>query len=109
MERATEEITLSDGRKLTIQELNGLDEMIAAQVVGKEMNTGAGIVQYRAVLNAFSIASMDGEKIKRPTKLVEVQTFLSQFKMKDTSRIGKAFSRLNDDIEDESGEVKAAD
>lgn len=109
MEKETEIVILKDGRKITVSELTGMDEMIAAKVVGAEMNTGAGLLQYRAVLNAFAITEIDGEKVKRPTSLVDAQIFLSKFRTKDTARISKAYSRLNDDTEDDLGETPAAE
>ena len=98
--RDFEIVPLRDGRKVKVVELTGLDEMIAAKIAGEEMNNGGGVVQYHAILHALSIKEVDGAPITRPTNLTQARALLAQFKMKDTSRIGKAFSRLNDDIED---------
>jgi len=109
MERLFKIVNLSDGQKVKVQELTGMDEMIAAKVVGNEMNKpGAGMLQMRAVLQAFSIVEINEKPVKRPGNLVEVQAFMGKFKMRDTSRIGKAFSKLNDDIEAE-GETSAVE
>ncbi|MHB1651670.1 MAG: hypothetical protein ACYCVD_04225 [Desulfitobacteriaceae bacterium] len=112
-EREFEMVTLKDGRELKIIELTGLDEMIAAKIAGDEMNTGAGIIQYHAILHALSIKEMDGASVKRPTNLTEARALMAKFKMKDTSRIAKAFSKLNDDFEEKDpnkqGEPSAAE
>jgi len=112
--RESEIVTLKDGRKVKVIELTGLDEMIAAKIAGDEMNTGAGVIQYHAILHALSVKEIDGAPVKRPTNLTEARALMATFKMKDTSRISKAFSRLNDDVEEKKtatnqGEDSAAE
>jgi len=114
VERETEIVTLKDGRKVKIIELTGLDEMIAGKIAGDEMNTGGGVIQYHAILHALSIKEIDGAPVIRPTNLTAARALMVKFRMKDTSRIAKAFSRLNDDIvetktEDDQGEISAAE
>ena len=104
-DRDSEIVTLKDGRQVKVIELTGLDEMIGAKITGDEMNTGAGVVQYHAVLHALAIKEIDGAPVKRPTNLTEARALMAKFKMKDTSRIAKAFSRLNDDIEEKKPET----
>lgn len=102
--RDSEIVELRDGRKVKIIELTGLDEMIAAKIAGEEMNNGGGVVQYHAILHALAIKEIDGTPVQRPTNLTQARALMAQFKMKDTSRIAKAFSRLNDDIEEKKPE-----
>lgn len=111
MEKETIVVELKDKRKITVSELTGLDEMIASKVTGVEMNTpGSGMLQYRQILLAFSIVAIDDKPTERPTDINKVRAFLAGFKMKDTSKLQKAFSQLNDaDKEDSEGEVQATE
>ncbi|WP_088187541.1 hypothetical protein [Desulfosporosinus sp. FKA] len=115
MEREFEIVKLNDGREVKVVELTGLDEMIAAKVVGKEMNQpGAGGLQLRYILLAFAVKEVDGKEIQRPVKLNDVRGFLAGFTSRQLSQIGKAYSRLNDYIEkkeeaSDEGEVSAAE
>ena len=98
MEKDFQIVKLSDKREVKVTELTGLDEMIAMNVTGKELdNSSAGIMQYRYVLMCFSIVEIDGKKIERPKNLTEVRAFMAQFKIKDTTRISTAYYSLNTD------------
>ena len=111
MERETEIIALSDGRKVTIQETTGLDEMIAQKIIGKDMKNQGDLINLPAVLLTTSIVEIDGEKFIRPRNIVEVQAFMSNLKSKDKSKLEKAYGRLNNDVEVENalGEEPAAE
>ncbi len=105
-------VKLNDGRKVKVGELTGLDEMIAAKVIGSEMDKfGSGAVQLRYVQLSFSIKEIDGKPVKRPTNINEARAFMAQFTSKQLAKIGKVYSKLNDYTEDEEteqGEASAA-
>lgn len=93
------------GKTIRMAELDGLDEMIAAKIAGAELNNGAGVIQYRTILLAFSVVEIDGKPVKRPSSLNEVRAFMKQFKMKDTAIMQKKFQELNDP----TGETSASE
>jgi hypothetical protein len=98
----TEEVTLNDGRKVLVSETTGLDEMIGAQIVGDDMNPmkpGASALMMRSVFTVLSIKEIDGKKVDRPTNLPQIQSFMANFTSKQLSKIGAAYSRLNDDMD----------
>jgi hypothetical protein len=108
VEKEYEIVILSDGRKVKVVETTGLDEMIAVKVASgqadenNQMSAAVGsAMQLRMVMIAFSIQEIDGAQVKRPTKLLDVQAFMGQFTSRQLAKIGKAYSRLNDDIEGE--------
>lgn len=98
-------VELDDGRKIKVVETTGLDEMIAAKVIGKEMDKfGSGAVQLRYVNVAFAIKEIDEQHVKRPTTINEVRTFMAQFTSKQLGKLNKAHSNLNEYKEDEETE-----
>ena len=95
--RAFEIVELEDGRKVKVVETTGLDEMIAAKVIGKEMDKfGSGAVQLSYIKLAFAIKEIDDQPIKRPTNINEVRTFMAKFTSKQLGKLSKANSKLND-------------
>lgn len=102
--RNFQEVCLDDGRKVKVYETTGLDEMIAAKVIGKELDKfGSGAVQLRYVNVAFSIKEIDGQPIRRPTNLNGVREFMAKFTSKQLGKISKAYSELNEYKDDEDG------
>lgn len=100
--RAFEIVELEDKRKVKIVETTGLDEMIAAKVIGKEMDKfGSGAVQLRYVNVAFAIKEIDDQPVKRPTNINEVRALMAKFTSKQVGKISKAHSNLNEYKEDE--------
>ena len=98
----TEDVVLNDGRKVVVSEMTGLDEMIGAQIVGDGMNPmkpGSSALMMRTVFTVLSIKEIDGKKVDRPTNLVQIQSFMAGFTSKQLSKIGAAYSRLNDDMD----------
>ena len=96
----TEDVVLNDGRKVTVSETTGLDEMIGAQIVGDDMNPvkpGASALMMRTVFIVLSIKEIDGNKVNRPTSLTQIEAFMAQFTSRQLQKIGAAYSRLNDD------------
>jgi|GEM_PF-3667013 hypothetical protein len=107
MEREFELVKLKDGREVKVTELTGLDDMIAAKVIGKEMSTpGAGQLQLRYVMLVFAIKEINGKEVKRPVSLNDVRTFMAGFTSKQIGQIGMAYSRLNDYKEDTKGDTE---
>ena len=104
-----EEVTLTDGRVVKVEELTGLDEMIAKKLLGGSIKQQGDLIQLREVLLAFAIKEIDGKKVDRPRNIVDVQTLMSQLKSKDTARLDKAYNRLNSDVEEAAGESQAVD
>lgn len=113
MEKEFELVKLNDGREAKVTELTGLDEMIAAKVIGKEMDkVGSGSVQLKYIQLAFSVKEINGTACPRPKTLDEVRTFMAGFTSKQLAQIGKAYQRLNVLTEDEGndqGEDTAAE
>jgi hypothetical protein len=111
VERETEIVTLSDKRKVTIQETTGLDEMIAQKIIGKDMKNQGDLINLPAVLLTMAISEINGEKFSRPNNLVAVQSFMGSLKSKDKARLEMAYQRLNQDVEVENdqGEEQAAE
>jgi hypothetical protein len=100
--RNSEIVELEDGRKVKVVETTGFDEMIAAKVIGKEMDKfGSGAVQLRYVNVAFAIKEIDEQPVKRPTTINEVRTFMAKFTSKQIGKLSKAYSKLNEYKEDE--------
>ena len=100
--REFEIVELNDGRKVKIVETTGLDEMIAAKVIGKEMDKfGSGVVQLRYINVAFAIREIDEQQVKRPVNINEVRTLMTKFTSKQLGKINKAYSNLNEYKEDD--------
>lgn len=96
---------LDDGRKVKVVETTGLDEMIAAKVIGKAMDQfGSGAVQLRYVNMAFAIKEIDDQPVTRPKSINEVRTFMAKFTSKQLGKLSKVYSKLNEYKEDEEGE-----
>ena len=101
-------VELDDGRKVKVSELTGLDEMIAAKVVGAEQGAmGGQMLTYQQVLIAFSITEIDGKPVQRAANLNQIRALMAQFKMRHTSRIALAFNELN--VPQGEGEAQAAE
>ena len=104
MDRMTESVLLSDGRKVLVQELTAMDGMSAKKVLNAKSTSD--MMQIEEVLVCFSIQQIDGSPFTRPTMLVGVQGFMSTIKAKDFRKIQAAYKNLNE--ESDEGEASAA-
>lgn len=105
MDRITETVVLSDGRKVTLREMSAMDMMVASKVANAKGQVDGMAMMATSI--CLSIADIDGVKNARPTNLVGVQTFMAQIKAKDFAKLTSAYQRLNEDAEE--GEAPAVD
>jgi predicted house-cleaning NTP pyrophosphatase (Maf/HAM1 superfamily) len=98
MEKQIKKVKLSDGREVSVSETTGMDEMIASKIAGEKANSALGYSGNASfILLAISLVEIDGRKQKRPTSLLDVQTFFNQFKSKDLRKLQQAYTELNTD------------
>lgn len=105
MNRLTETVSLSDGRKVLMQELSAMELMAASKLATSKGDSDA--MAMAASATCFSIAEVDGQKFPRPTNIVSVQAFMGGLKARDFARLTAAYGRLN--AGDDEGEAVAVD
>lgn len=105
MDRTTEEVKLSDGRVVVMQDLTGADQLVASRIVNAKDQ--GDFVAMTATLTCLGIQSIDGKPFARPARMTDVQLFMAGIRMRDLNKLQTAFGRLNGD--DSAGEAPAAE
>lgn len=92
------DVTLADGRKVTVRNLNGADEMLALQLVGKQLKQDEIVVGMLLVSNMQFVLSMvllDDQQIATPKNYAEALTLLGSFEKADLDKVREAYQELN--------------
>lgn len=106
----TVDVILTDKRtKVKMRELSGMQMMAASKMATGKSGDADGIT-LAAVCLCMSIVEFDGQPHKRPSSIVEVQTFMAGIRGRDFSKLSQAYGSINGEGEpDASGEDQAAD
>lgn len=108
LDLASKDITLSDGRVVTIREATGLEDMLVEGIVGQDptLNDKQRVklaLLIGRVSALCSIKVIDGQEQIMPTTIGEAMRLASQFKKRDLDKIIMEYTKF---IGDESGELQ---
>jgi hypothetical protein len=93
------EKTLCTGKKVVVNELSALEEVLAYQLLGKsydEKNMIGTATLQRSLLTLLSIGSVDGVDYVPPKSLEDAFTKLKDFSKKEWNEIQALYSEVND-------------
>jgi len=99
------EKTLKDGTKIVMKELSALEEMLAIEIISKDIDESNDIkngMQHRFVSCLLSIVKVDDEDFIGPTNLEEAYALLANL----PSRKWKQILEVHDEVNSDEDELK---
>ena len=105
---ANEIITVADarGRQIGVRKIGALDRMRLFECAGAENSKNEPYMGYAAL--AYSVASIDGEPVAKPTKLMHLEALVQRLDDDGLNAVAQHFASLAEDSQDAEALLKNA-